>query len=154
MSKLISLDSPSTSPVDSIGNRQSFTVKLWTKIITRNSNDIQDSEAYKKLCSETIPGWKGIYTSKTQVKDTASSSLEKTFKISCRSASPTAVVLCGRQINDEHQLIEAMMEDSQKSLWETGADGQRPTHAEYWYIEPSVPDARPLKLAKCPTTVI
>jgi hypothetical protein len=45
------------------------------------------------------------------------------------------------------------MQDSQNSLSETGADGQRPTHADYWYIEPSVPDARALKLAKRSTTV-
>ena len=41
-----------------------------------------------------------------------------------------------------------MMEDVQKSLWETVADGSRLTTPDYWYIEPFVSDGRSAKLGK------
>ena len=147
-SKRNSFDSLDTAASDSKIKFESSADKLWTNITTHTNIDMEDTEAYKKLCSEILPGWKGKDTSKIEIKNISGHGGSKTYKISCKYASPAAVVLHGRRRNDEDKLTEARMEDAQKSMWEAGLAPPRLYTGDYWYVEPYVSDLRDTKLDK------
>jgi thiamine kinase-like enzyme len=137
-----------TAESDSNIKFQSPTDKLWTNITSHTNIDMEDTEAYKKLCSEILPGWKGIDTSKIEIKNISGHGGSKTYKISCKYASPAAVVLHGRRRNEEDKFTEARMEDAHRSLWEAGVAPPRLYTGDYWYVEPYVSDIRGTKLDK------
>jgi hypothetical protein len=137
-----------TAESDSKIKFQSPTDKLWTNITSHTNIEMEDTEAYKKLCSEILPGWKGIDTSKIEIKNISGHGGSKTYKISCKYAFPAAVVLHGRRRNEEDKFTEARMEDAHRSLWEAGVAPPRLYTGDYWYVEPYVSDVKGTKLYK------
>jgi hypothetical protein len=131
---------------DSALKTQLPTDKLWNYITSHTNIDLEDTQAYKRLCSEILPGWKGTHPSQIELKNFSGNGGSKTYKISCKHASPAAVILHGRMRRDEDPSTEARMQDAHKMLWEAGLAPPRLYTGDYWYIELFVPDVRKTRL--------